>query len=355
MKKAALIFNPCAGSSRAERTAQVQSAAAVLRAAGIEAAIMPTRAAGSASDQAIEAIAEGCDTVIACGGDGTIHECMQRIVAEGAPASLGILPLGTGNALAKDLRIPRDPVRAAQMLLECVPERIAVGRMEPLKNSSAGRYFIVTAGIGADAHMLYRLNFEIKRRHGMLAYYFAAMRIVLRHTFPPFEIEFTEPVRANGARSGGARLPAVPLGNPGISASAAEGRARTAIVSQALGVRISDFGGLIRKLAPGASLRRRDLRLVLFRTPRRSSFLLYVLWRFLGAPWLAPNVELADACEATCRPLAPSAHLPRAWKEAQRNARIHAEVDGELLSELPVRIFSVPDALTLLVPKHFLL
>lgn len=327
MRKAALIFNPFAGSSRVARSAQIETAAAILRAGGVEVIVVPTRAAGSASDQAMEAVGEGCDTIIACGGDGTVHECMQRMVAERAPAALAVLPLGTGNALAKDLSISRDPARAARTLLECVPERIAVGRMEPLANPAAGRYFIVTAGIGADAHMLYRLNFEIKRRHGMIAYYFSALRIILRHSFPPFEIEFTEP--------GGSK--------------------RSAIISQALGVRISNFGGMIRRLAPGASLRNRDLRLVLFRTPRRSSFIAYVLWRFLGLPLLAPNVELADACHATCRPLAPGAVLPKPWPQELRQARIHAEVDGELLCELPVRIFSVPDALTLLVPRRFLL
>ena len=327
MRKAAFIFNPFAGSSRAARTAQIETAAAILRAGGVEVIAVPTRAAGSASDQAMEAVAEGCDTIIACGGDGTVHECMQRMVSERAAAALAILPLGTGNALAKDLRIPREPARAARALLECVAERIAVGRMEPLANPGAGRYFIVTAGIGADAHMLYRLNFEIKRRHGIIAYYFASLRIILRHTFPPFEIEFTDP--------GGA--------------------VRSIVVSQALGVRISNFGGMIRRLAPGASLRKRDLRLVLFRTPRRSSYIAYVLCRFLGLPWLAPNVELADACEAICRPLTSEAVLPKLWREEHRNARIHAEADGELLGELPVRIFSVPDALTLLVPKRFLL
>ncbi|HZU21741.1 MAG TPA: hypothetical protein VE998_02850, partial [Terriglobales bacterium] len=44
--------------------------------------------------------------------------------------------------------------------------------------------------------------------------------------------------------------------------------------------------------------------------------------------------------------------LPRAWSEGQRHARIHAEADGELLGTIPVRIFAVPDALTLLVPSE---
>lgn len=322
MRKAALIFNPFAGSSRAERSAQIEAAASVLRAGGVEVVTIATREAGSATDQAMEAIASGCDTVIACGGDGTVHECMQRMVAEHASAALAVLPFGTGNALGNDLRIPRDPLRAARLLLTAKPERIAVGRMEPEGALAAGRYFIVTAGIGGDAHMLYQLNFEAKRRQGMRAYYTAAMQIFLEHGFPPFEIEVV----------------------------AEDGQARMVVVSQALSVRISNFGGLIRGLAPGASLHRSDMRLVLFRTPRRRAFITYLLWRFLGTSWLPRHVELADAREAICRQLSPSTPLPRFWREEHRTARIHAEVDGELLGTLPVRIFTVPDALTLLVP-----
>src|SRR5215472_1262544 len=323
MHKAALIYNPFAGSSRAPRSAQVEAAAAVLRNDGVRVEMIATRAAGSATDQAMEAIASGCDTVIACGGDGTVHECMQRMVGERALAALAVLPLGTGNVLGNDLGIPRDPMRAAEVLLNATPRRIAVGRMEPAGTPRAGRYFIVTAGVGGDAHMLYRLNFEAKRRHGMRAYYLAATRIFLQHGFPPFEIDFTQP---NGER-------------------------RTMVASQALSVRISNFGGLIRGLAPGASLHRRDMRLVIFRTPRRRTFLTYLLWRFLGAPWLPRNVELADASESLCRPLAASTPMPHFWSEGQRHARIHAEADGELLGTIPVRIFAVPDALTLLVPN----
>lgn len=322
MKKAALIYNPFAGSSRSERGAQIEAATGVLRQAGVEVVAMATQGPGSAADQAIEAVAGGCDTVIACGGDGTVHECMQRMVAERAPAALAVMPFGTGNALGNDLRIPRDPLRAARLLLTAHPERIAVGRMEPEGNPAAGRYFIVTAGVGGDAHMLYQLNFEAKRRQGMRAYYTAALQIFLQHGFPPFEINFT----------------------------ALDETTRTVVVSQALSVRISNFGGLIRGLAPGASLHRNDMRLVLFRTPRRRAFLAYLLWRFFGTPWLPRDVELVDATAAICRPLPSSTPLPKVWREEQRNARIQAEADGELLGTIPMRIFSVPDALTLLIP-----
>ncbi|MBV8205696.1 MAG: hypothetical protein JO041_02805, partial [Acidobacteria bacterium] len=128
---------------------------------------------------------------------------------------------------------------------------------------------------------------------------------------------------------------------------------RTVVVSQVLSVRISDFGGLVRRLAPGASLSRKDMRLLLFRTPRRMAFLAHVARRLVNWPWLPRHVELADASEAICRPLGARTQVPRLWKSEDRAARIYAEVDGEVLCPLPVKMFSIPDALTLLVPRSW--
>ena len=74
MRKAVLLYNPIAGKNRQRRRNDIEAAAQVLRSAGVEAQAVETRAAGSAGQQALEAVAAGCDTVIACGGDGTIHD-----------------------------------------------------------------------------------------------------------------------------------------------------------------------------------------------------------------------------------------------------------------------------------------
>jgi len=325
MQRAAFIYNPIAGPRRQDRKAAVEQAAAVLRDARVATELVETRGPHTASDQAMEMIAAGCDTIIACGGDGTIHECMQQMVETRSPAALGVLPFGTGNALAADLRIPRDPAAAAHVLLRSEPRRIAVGRLEPETGDAAqGRYFIVTAGVGGDAHMLYSLNFETKQRHGMNAYYAQAAQIFLSHDFPAFLVEFDDEH---------------------------SGSLRTEVVSQVLAVRISNFGGLIRGLAPGASLQRDDMRLVLFRTPRKSAFLFYMLGRLLQRKWLGPAVELVWAHRAICRPLPGDAQLGRPWPRQNKAARIYAEADGEVSGRLPVRLSSVPDALTLLIPS----
>ena len=84
----------------------------MLRRGGVEAAAEPTQSQADAGEQARQAIAGGCDTVIACGGDGTAHDVLQGMV--GSDAALGIIPLGTANALAHDLRLPLSPAGAAQ-------------------------------------------------------------------------------------------------------------------------------------------------------------------------------------------------------------------------------------------------
>ena len=171
MRKAALLYNPASGSKRDRRLAHVEDAAAVLRGAGIEILVVPTRAAGTAGEQAREAVAAGCDTVLACGGDGTVHEILPGLA--GSPAALGVIPLGTANALANNLGTSHHTVKAARQLLAAETRRVALGRVdfENGDGRAAQRYFTVAAGAGGDACMLYEVGHQAKGRHGMIAYY----------------------------------------------------------------------------------------------------------------------------------------------------------------------------------------
>ncbi len=294
--------------------AQIEAAVQVLRGAGVEVQLAETHGPHTGGAQAREMAREGCDTIFACGGDGTIHDVLQGLV--GSPAALAIIPLGTANALAHDLGIPRSPAGAARAALHGRPHRIPVGKASFTGNSGepGSRYFTVAFGAGADAHLFYRLDSTWKRRHGMKAYYAQALHLWLTHELPRFQVEFTDD----------------------------RGDVRHALASQVLAVRISDFGGVLRNLAPGAALSRPQLRVVLFKTVSRLPFLMYVMRTLLDGRWPVPGVELVDTARLVCRPL--SENGPR---------RIYAETDGELLSRLPVEVSIVPDALTLVVPQEF--
>src|SRR5690242_15476191 len=125
MRRAVLLYNPFSGRHRVE---QVHAACHVLRASGVDADAVATRAAGSAGEQAQEAVAHGCDTVFACGGDGTVNEVLQGVI--GSSVALGVIPLGTANALAADLGIGRNAKLAAELALSFEPRPIAIGSVE---------------------------------------------------------------------------------------------------------------------------------------------------------------------------------------------------------------------------------
>jgi len=103
IRKALLLFNPVSGAHLDARAATVGRVAEVLRRGGMEVRVEATQARGSAGHQARAAIAEGCEAVIACGGDGTVFEVLQGVAQ--SEAGKGVIPLGPGNVLAKDLAL----------------------------------------------------------------------------------------------------------------------------------------------------------------------------------------------------------------------------------------------------------
>ena len=93
MRKAALFYNPISGRRRKHRLKDVEKVAAVLRSGGLELDVSPTKAASDAAAQVRMAIREGFDSIIACGGDGTVHDVLQGMAEK--DAALGVIPLGT--------------------------------------------------------------------------------------------------------------------------------------------------------------------------------------------------------------------------------------------------------------------
>ncbi len=314
MRKAIVLYNPLSGRQPKRRVADVNAALAILRSAGIEISAAATVSSAGTAGQARQAITDGCDTIFACGGDGTIHDILQALV--GTQVVLGIIPLGTANTLAHDLRIPLSATGAAQCALRSRPQRIAAGKVEfhDFSGRPSSRYFTVTAGVGVDAHLFYELNVLIKGRLGMLAYYLKATRLWLTHDMRTFKV----------VRHG--------------SEKEVEGQE----VSQLLAVRITQFGGVLRELAPGAALSRNDLRLVLFQTRNRLFYLAYILRGLFRQTWRIAGIELADAEKVICT--GSSAPID--------GQRIYVEADGELLGTLPAEITIVPDAFSLLVPER---
>ena len=308
MRRATLFYNPSSGGKRPRRRANIESALKILHEAGVHANAAETLGPEGTAEQVREAVRSGVDTVFACGGDGTVHDVVQALV--GTQIVLGVIPMGTANALAHDLRLPLSPMAATKAALNAASRRISVGHIS--YTSFAGprqsRYFVIAMGAGVDAHLFYKLNPLAKSRVGMAAYYSKATRLWLSHPLENF-------------------LVTVDGGEP-------------VTVSQLLAVRIRNFGGVLRELAPGASLERDDLRLVLFRTRSRIAYLHYILRGAFGQPWSVRGIDLVHAKNAECSQL----------EKPSSKSRIYVEADGELLGTLPVQISVIPDALTILVP-----
>src|SRR3954447_23763339 len=192
MHRVALIYNPVSGQHPQRRAALVERLVAVLHSAALQVKVVPTQSTESVETQAQEAIREGCDTIIVCGGDGTVHQALQAMV--GTSATLGVIPMGTANALAADLGLPSSPEKAAKMLLTAIPMRVSVGRVfyRDGKGSSRSRYFIVAAGVGADAFFFSRLDPRLKQRLGYTHYLIEVLRLWATHTFPIFAASFME-------------------------------------------------------------------------------------------------------------------------------------------------------------------
>lgn len=289
----------------------------ILADAGIATVLIRTQSSSDATQQARKAILEGCDTIFACGGDGTIHDIVQALA--GSRSALALIPMGTANALAHDLGVPRDTCRAARAALNGNRRRIALGRVtvRGFDGNPVTQYFMVAVGIGVDAHLFYKLHAETKQRLGMAAYYAKAWHLWFTHRMERFQVEFAE----NTAT------------------------ASLAGVTELLAVRIRNFGGVLRELAPGASLDRDDLRVVVCRTSNRLAYLLYVIRSLLHGSWSVPGVDLEYSKAVRCSYATDHA------SGTDGSSKVYVEADGELVGTLPAEISVVPNALTILIPQ----
>jgi diacylglycerol kinase family enzyme len=274
----------------------------VLRAAGVQVEICATTHAGSATQQAKEAADRGYDTLLSCGGDGTANEVlnglMQASVQASADVALGILPLGSGNLLACDLGLPSDPVAAARKLLTLQPRAFRPGLVtSQINGAEQKRYFLVAAGVGSDAELMYRTSVASKERWGRNAYFLEMARMALHGRYPMFQVEWED---EQGVRK--------------------QGQA-----SLAMAVRARKFPGLLRFVNLGSGLLRDDFFLMVFRTDKVRRFLSYFAAVATGRNWKVPDVDAAHSKWFRCTAL-PDVET------------IYSQADGELLGTLPAEL-----------------
>ncbi len=151
-----IIVNPIAGTLPLTPLL-VQWLVELLKEEGFTPEVQPTRYAGHAHRLAAS-LAQNQDLVIAVGGDGTVNEVARGLMGSAVP--LAVVPVGTANVLAKELRLPRDIPELADVIARGKVKQMDMGKAD-------GRYFVLFGSVGFDA----RVTAELKRiRSGHISY-----------------------------------------------------------------------------------------------------------------------------------------------------------------------------------------
>ena len=302
-RKTIIIYNPFAGKMGDKGLKRLSNAAEVLREAGHDTWLVPTQGPGTAGAIARRSIADGAELILAAGGDGTINEIAEGVAFSDVP--LGILPAGTANVLANEMGLGSGIERAAASLHECIPTRISMGRLQCVNGSERTRLFLLMAGIGLDARIVYNMCLPLKARLGKLAYWIGGFSLVGRK-LDEFEV-LVEGRRVNCA---------------------------FALISK-----VRNYGGDL-EIAQSTSLLDDRFEVVLFEGHNSFRFLTYLarvaVRKLAGVPGISV-IRAAGVCM-------PGAAGPR----------VYIQVDGEYAGHLPASVEIVPDALTLLIPEAYI-
>ena len=305
---ALLIYNPASGRRQHRRFVEVEHAARALKEAGIRTELAPTSGPNTATEIARLAVEQRRGMVIACGGDGTVNEVVNGLAGSEVPMAL--LPAGTANILAKELRIPWDIPQAARLIAGSKIRRVALGHVAPPNGNGAGspalpkngRYFLCVGGAGPDGAIVNCVDCDLKRRTGQLAYWAEGFRQLFTYNFPEMRI------RSNGQ----------------------EIRATTIVVGRTV-----NYGGPF-KITTGASLYENSFEIVTNSMTSRFGYASCLPALMAGKLRSLQGIGTWKATEVLC--------------ESAGSEPAFAQIDGEPIGPLPLVFRVVPDALSLVTP-----
>ena len=180
-----LIVNPA--SARGTMSKRWDAVREILRAENFEYDFAFTERRGHATELARAAIDAGYDLIVAVGGDGTLNEVVNGMIADAKPvnpnARLGVISSGTGSDFVRTANLPRDPVLAARHLAHATSScALDIGEMTRRVNGKdTRRYFANVAGMGFDAEVIERTERGGKRGSGTIPYYSALIATVFKY------------------------------------------------------------------------------------------------------------------------------------------------------------------------------
>ena len=162
MTEALLITNPFAARAHGKTASAIRD---ILQAGGWKVHVRSVAGPGDARRIAEQSRGDGFDVFVSHGGDGTAMQIAAGLV--GTNITLGLVPGGTGNVLASNLRLPRTAAGAARALLRAERHRIDLGAVD---QADGQHYFAVVAGTGFDAQLMADTGLQAKRRWKFGAY-----------------------------------------------------------------------------------------------------------------------------------------------------------------------------------------
>jgi len=298
-----LIANPVSGGGLARR--QINTVVKIFERHGHKVDVRITRAPGDAEVYARWGASAGYDAIIGGGGDGTINEVLNGMYGSDRP--LAIIPWGTGNVFAKEMRFPRKLGALCRMIMKGETRRLDLG-------VANGRRFLLMAGAGMDGYTLRAIKGQgLKKRLGTFAYAMAAIKAFADYRYPEIQIEL-----ADGRRDSGSFV----------------------LISN------TRVYGNVFSFTPRADPSDGLLDVFVFRETGRWNTLILAL-RYLGISLIDPNVARTPLGLKEDR-------LYRCTGLTVRSSReVVSQVDGEVYCGLPLEFSVIPSALNVILPHRF--
>jgi diacylglycerol kinase (ATP) len=287
---AALIYNPRSGRGRPKERL-LEHAVSCLRRAGMDVEVFPTKGPGDATELAARSSAAGFDRVLSWGGDGTLNEVVAGLV--GTETVLGVVPGGTVNVFAREVGIPRAIEGSIGVVARGAPRRIPVGM-------AGERPFLLMAGVGLDAEVVYRLKAGVKDALGAFAFWLDGFRLLASYSMAPLAI------RVDG---------------------------REIVGTGVIAGKLRRFGPRYF-ITPEARLEEPKLHVVVFKGRNRRDYL-----RYLSGVVVRRHLGFADV-----------EHFKADAVEISTESEVRVQVDGEPAGRVPVRIGVRDRALSVMLP-----
>ncbi|MBI4710127.1 MAG: diacylglycerol kinase family lipid kinase [Nitrospirae bacterium] len=243
---------------------------------------------------------QGGILIIVAGGDGTINEVINGLLASGISdvmPPVALLPFGTTNVLAKELGIPEDIEQSLQLALAGSSKKISLGRIVITRDSSpVTRYFCLMAGIGFDGAAVHGVKDGIKKISGKGAYILSGISHLAKYSPPLIKVK-----TSTGLLTG-----------------------YTAVVGKA-----RCYGGYF-SVTPKASITEPKIDLCLFGGKTRRDLI-----RFVNGVVSKNHLNFSDVFYGKFTEM-----------EIVSDREVHVQTDGDYFGTLPLKIDVVQDALS---------